>query len=181
MTFLSVPTLLRRDSSKNLWPRYLGYLSSDLWEICFPKVWLCVFTAKLPLSLTLRSSKMDFEPGSQKFESWVYPLLATSPNQVMAFAWTKVSWSGQKMTTVRIMPHPVRFSYMCCRHPLIWAGKRILCNLRDKVKTGNRAAAWLSQSQNTCFWNRVAKFSKSKYTGYPLQFEFWKNKKCFLV
>lgn len=75
---------------KNLWPWYLGYLSSDLWEICFPKVWLCVFTAKLPLSLTLRSLQMDWNqavknsnPGSTS--------LATSPNQVMAFAWTKVS------------------------------------------------------------------------------------------
>lgn len=87
----SVPTLLRQDSSKNPWQWYLGYLSSDLWEICFPKVWLCVFTAKLPLSLMLMSSKMDFEPGSQTFESWVYPFLAISPNQVMEFAWTKVS------------------------------------------------------------------------------------------
>lgn len=34
----SVPTLLRQDSSKNLWLWYLGYLSSDLWEVCFPEV-----------------------------------------------------------------------------------------------------------------------------------------------
>lgn len=42
----SVPTLLRQDSSKNLWLWYLGYLSSDLWEVCFPEVWIVCFYCK---------------------------------------------------------------------------------------------------------------------------------------